>query len=85
MRLSRSARQWEKLRVVYVDDGSTDKSLLILREIAAHDSRSRYRYAAITGEPAAMSANLTRRRRDFDSRWTPVTDQKDITRLLEKN
>lgn len=73
--------------VIYVDDGSTDKSLSILREIAAEDDR--VRVVALRrnyGQTAAMSAGIDAARgailipMDADLQNDPA----DIARLLEK-
>lgn len=73
--------------VIYVDDGSTDKSLAILREIAASDGR--VRVIALRrnyGQTAAMSAGIDAARgkilipMDADLQNDPA----DIRRLLEK-
>jgi dolichol-phosphate mannosyltransferase len=73
--------------VVYVDDGSTDRSLERLREIAAHDPR--VRVIALRrnyGQTAAMSAGIDHSRgkilipMDADLQ----NDPQDIGRLIEK-
>jgi glycosyltransferase involved in cell wall biosynthesis len=73
--------------IVYVDDGSTDGSLKVLREIAAGDSR--VRVVALRrnyGQTAAMAAGIDAARgrvlipMDADLQNDPV----DIVRLLEK-
>ncbi len=73
--------------VIYVDDGSTDKSLEILKEIAAHDARVRVvSLRRNYGQTAAMSAGIDAARgailipMDADLQ----NDPKDIARLLEK-
>jgi glycosyltransferase involved in cell wall biosynthesis len=73
--------------VIYVDDGSTDKSLSVLREIAASDKRVR----VITlrrnyGQTAAMSAGIDAAKGDI---LIPMdadlqNDPADIKRLLDK-
>ncbi len=73
--------------VIYVDDGSTDKSLSVLREIAAADKRVR----VITlrrnyGQTAAMSAGIDAAKGDI---LIPMdadlqNDPADIKRLLDK-
>lgn len=73
--------------VIYVDDGSTDKSLSVLREIAAADQRVR----VITlrrnyGQTAAMSAGIDAAKGDI---LIPMdadlqNDPADIKRLLDK-
>lgn len=73
--------------VIYVDDGSTDKSLSILKEIAAGDDR--VRVVALRrnyGQTAAMSAGIDAARGDI---LIPMdadlqNDPADIARLLEK-
>lgn len=73
--------------VIYVDDGSTDKSLSILKEIAASDDR--VRVVALRrnyGQTAAMSAGIDAARGDI---LIPMdadlqNDPADIARLLEK-
>jgi glycosyltransferase involved in cell wall biosynthesis len=73
--------------VIYVDDGSTDKSLQILREIAADDDRVRViSLRRNYGQTAAMSAGIDAARgqilipMDADLQ----NDPRDIARLLEK-
>lgn len=73
--------------VIYVDDGSTDKSLQILREIAAADSRVRVvSLRRNYGQTAAMSAGIDAATgqilipMDADLQ----NDPKDIGRLLDK-
>ena len=73
--------------VIYVDDGSTDKSLQILREIAAADSRVRViSLRRNYGQTAAMSAGIDAATGDI---LIPMdadlqNDPKDIARLLDK-
>lgn len=73
--------------VIYVDDGSTDKSLQILREIAAEDSRVRViSLRRNYGQTAAMSAGIDAAKGEI---LIPMdadlqNDPKDISRLLEK-
>jgi glycosyltransferase involved in cell wall biosynthesis len=73
--------------VIYVDDGSTDSSLKILREIAAEDSRVRViSLRRNYGQTAAMSAGIDAAKGDI---LIPMdadlqNDPKDIARLLEK-
>ena len=73
--------------VIYVDDGSTDESLQILKEIAAQDSRVRViSLRRNYGQTAAMSAGIDAARGDI---LIPMdadlqNDPKDIARLLEK-
>lgn len=73
--------------VIYVDDGSTDKSLQILREIAAEDSRVRViSLRRNYGQTAAMSAGIDAAHGEI---LIPMdadlqNDPKDIARLLEK-
>jgi dolichol-phosphate mannosyltransferase len=73
--------------VIYVDDGSTDASLKILREIAAEDSRVRViSFRRNYGQTAAMSAGIDAATggilipMDADLQNDPA----DIARLLEK-
>lgn len=73
--------------VIYVDDGSTDKSLQILREIAGGDERVRViSLRRNYGQTAAMSAGIDAATgkilipMDADLQ----NDPKDIARLLEK-
>jgi glycosyltransferase involved in cell wall biosynthesis len=73
--------------VIYVDDGSTDKSLLILKEIAAEDGRVRViSLRRNYGQTAAMSAGIDAAKgsilipMDADLQNDPA----DIKRLLEK-
>lgn len=73
--------------IVYVDDGSTDRSLKILREIAQLDSR--VRVVALRrnyGQTAAMAAGIDAAKGDV---LIPMdadlqNDPADITRLLNK-
>jgi len=73
--------------VIYVDDGSTDKSLQILREIAADDSRVRViSLRRNYGQTAAMSAGIDAAKGEI---LIPMdadlqNDPKDIARLLDK-
>ncbi len=73
--------------VIYVDDGSTDKSLAVLREIAASDSRVRVILLRRNyGQTAAMSAGIDAAKgnilipMDADLQNDPA----DIKRLLDK-
>src|SRR5919202_592973 len=73
--------------VIYVDDGSTDRSLAILREIAAADTRVRViSLRRNYGQTAAMSAGIDAARgrvlipMDADLQNDPA----DIRRLLDK-
>lgn len=73
--------------VIYVDDGSTDKSLEMLREIAAEDERVRViSLRRNYGQTAAMSAGIDAARGEI---LIPMdadlqNDPNDIARLLEK-
>jgi glycosyltransferase involved in cell wall biosynthesis len=73
--------------VIYVDDGSTDKSLEILREIAAGDDRVRViSLRRNYGQTAAMSAGIDAAKGEI---LIPMdadlqNDPADIARLLEK-
>lgn len=73
--------------VIYVDDGSTDKSLEILKEIAAADRRVRViSLRRNYGQTAAMSAGIDAAQGDI---LIPMdadlqNDPADIARLLEK-
>ncbi len=73
--------------VIFVDDGSTDKSLEILREIAAADSRVRViSLRRNYGQTAAMSAGIDAAKGEI---LIPMdadlqNDPKDIARLLDK-
>jgi len=73
--------------VIYVDDGSTDKSLQILRELAAEDSRVRVvSLRRNYGQTAAMSAGIDAAKGNI---LIPMdadlqNDPKDIARLLDK-
>jgi glycosyltransferase involved in cell wall biosynthesis len=73
--------------IIYVDDGSTDNSLKVLRELARHDSR--VRVVALRrnyGQTAAMAAGIDAASgevlipMDADMQ----NDPEDIVRLLEK-
>lgn len=73
--------------VIFVDDGSTDRSLAILREIAAEDDRVRIiSLRRNYGQTAAMSAGIDAARGEI---LIPMdadlqNDPKDISRLLDK-
>jgi len=73
--------------VIYVDDGSTDKSLSILKEIAAGDPRVRViSLRRNYGQTAAMSAGIDAAKGEI---LIPMdadlqNDPADIARLLEK-
>ena len=73
--------------VIYVDDGSTDNSLTILKEIAAEDERVRViSLRRNYGQTAAMSAGIDAARGEI---LIPMdadlqNDPADIARLLEK-
>src|SRR5687768_16583853 len=73
--------------VIYVDDGSTDGSLEILREIAEHDDRVRViSLRRNYGQTAAMSAGIDAAKGEI---LIPMdadlqNDPADIKRLLEK-
>ena len=73
--------------VIYVDDGSTDKSLAVLKEIAAGDDRVRViSLRRNYGQTAAMSAGIDAAKGEI---LIPMdadlqNDPADIARLLEK-
>jgi len=73
--------------VIYVDDGSTDKSLSILKEIAAGDDRVRViSLRRNYGQTAAMSAGIDAAKGEI---LIPMdadlqNDPADISRLLDK-
>jgi len=73
--------------VIYVDDGSTDSSLKILKEIAASDDRVRViSLRRNYGQTAAMSAGIDAAKGEI---LIPMdadlqNDPKDIARLLDK-
>jgi glycosyltransferase involved in cell wall biosynthesis len=73
--------------VIYVDDGSTDKSLSILRDLAAQDGRVRViSLRRNYGQTAAMSAGIDAAKGDI---LIPMdadlqNDPGDIKRLLDK-
>ncbi len=73
--------------VIYVDDGSTDKSLSILKELAAQDGRVRViSLRRNYGQTAAMSAGIDAAKGDI---LIPMdadlqNDPADIKRLLDK-
>lgn len=77
----------KKAEVIYVDDGSTDKSLSILREIAAEDPRVRViSFRRNYGQTAAMSAGIDAAKGEI---LIPMdadlqNDPADIERLLQK-
>jgi glycosyltransferase involved in cell wall biosynthesis len=73
--------------IIYVDDGSTDESLTILREIAAADNRVRViSLRRNYGQTAAMSAGIDAAQGEI---LIPMdadlqNDPRDIARLLDK-
>jgi glycosyltransferase involved in cell wall biosynthesis len=73
--------------IIYVDDGSTDRSLQILKELAADDDRVRViSLRRNYGQTAAMSAGIDAARGEI---LIPMdadlqNDPADIARLLEK-
>jgi glycosyltransferase involved in cell wall biosynthesis len=73
--------------VIYVDDGSTDKSLAILKDLAAEDDRVRViSLRRNYGQTAAMSAGIDAAKGEI---LIPMdadlqNDPADISRLLEK-
>jgi glycosyltransferase involved in cell wall biosynthesis len=73
--------------IIYVDDGSTDESLTILKEIAAADARVRVLSLRRNyGQTAAMSAGIDAARGEI---LIPMdadlqNDPRDIARLLDK-
>lgn len=73
--------------VIYVDDGSTDKSLAVLKEIAAGDGRVRViSLRRNYGQTAAMSAGIDAAKGEI---LIPMdadlqNDPADISRLLDK-
>ena len=77
----------EAAEVIYVDDGSTDGSLRILKELAAEDDRVRViSLRRNYGQTAAMSAGIDAARGEI---LVPMdadlqNDPADIARLLEK-
>src|SRR5437660_4389781 len=87
-KLDRALRQLGRsAEIIYIDDGSSDGSLTVLREIAANDSR--VRVIALRrnyGQTPAMAAGIHAARgqvlipMDADLQNDPV----DIARLLEK-
>jgi dolichol-phosphate mannosyltransferase len=76
-----------RAEVIFVDDGSTDRSLEVLKEIASADPRVRViSLRRNYGQTAAMSAGIDAARGDI---LIPMdadlqNDPKDIARLLEK-
>jgi glycosyltransferase involved in cell wall biosynthesis len=87
-KLDRSLAQLRRsAEIIYVDDGSTDGSLAVLRELAARDSR--VRVIALRrnyGQTPAMAAGIDAARGDV---LIPMdadlqNDPADIERLLEK-
>src|SRR5213075_3440725 len=87
-KLNESLRQLGRTaEIIYVDDGSSDGSLNILREIAAHDSRVRVvAFRRNYGQTPAMAAGIHAARgrvlipMDADMQ----NDPSDIARLLDK-
>src|SRR5213596_190863 len=73
--------------IIYVDDGSTDKSLSVSRQLAAEDSRVRViSLRRNYGQTAAMSAGIDAAKGDI---LIPMdadlqNDPADISRLLDK-
>lgn len=81
------AQLGHSFEVIYVDDGSTDKSLALLRQFAAHDPRVRVvAFRRNYGQTAAMAAGIDAARgevlipMDADLQNDPA----DIARLLTK-
>jgi glycosyltransferase involved in cell wall biosynthesis len=81
------ARLGHGFEVIYVDDGSTDRSLELLRQFAARDARVRVvAFRRNYGQTAAMAAGIDAARgevlipMDADLQNDPA----DIARLLEK-
>lgn len=80
-------RLGKSAEVIYVNDGSTDNSLSVLREIAAEDARVRViSLRRNYGQTAAMSAGIDAARGEI---LIPMdadlqNDPADIARLLEK-
>ncbi len=81
------ARLGESFEVIYVDDGSADRSLALLEEFAASDARVRVvSFRRNYGQTAAMAAGIDAARgevlipMDADLQNDPA----DIARLLEK-
>src|ERR1044072_4412591 len=87
-RLTSSLEQLDRtFEIIYVDDGSIDKSLAKLREIAARDGR--VRVIALRrnyGQTAAMSAGIDHARGEILIPMDAAlqNDPTDISRLLEK-
>src|SRR5438128_1088263 len=87
-KLDRALRQLGRsAEIIYIDDGSSDGSLTVLREIAANDSRVRViSFRRNYGQTPAMAAGIHAARgqvlipMDADLQNDPV----DIARLLEK-
>jgi glycosyltransferase involved in cell wall biosynthesis len=81
-------RSGKTAEVIYVDDGSTDRSLEVLKEIAASDDRVRViSLRRNYGQTAAMSAGIDageRRHIDPDGCRICKTIRPDIKRLLDK-
>ncbi len=77
----------DSAEIIYVDDGSTDNSLSILKEIAGEDARVRViSFRRNYGQTAAMSAGIDAAKGDI---LIPMdadlqNDPKDISRLLAK-
>jgi glycosyltransferase involved in cell wall biosynthesis len=77
----------QSFEVIYVDDGSSDKSFALLREIAADDSRVRViGFRRNYGQTAAMAAGIDAARGEI---LIPMdadlqNDPADVARLLEK-
>src|SRR3989442_7821811 len=87
-KLDRALRQLGRsAEIIYIDDGSSDGSLTVLREIAANDSRVRViSFRRNYGQTPAMAAGIHAARgqvlipMDADLQNDPA----DIARLLEK-
>ena len=67
-----SQKRIVSLRVVVVDDGSTDRTYGILEAAAARDSRIRYLRGTHAGTPAARNFAISQSRGSLSLHWTPT-------------
>lgn len=81
---------WNNLNIIIVDDGSTDTTLQILRELSAQDSRIRVIERAHAGISASLNAAVRQSTADYiafldsDDLWHPQKLEKQIE-SLDKN
>ena len=67
-------RMSQRYELVFVDDGSTDKSFQVLRDLKRSTGTSRSSASAATTESPQRSPSASKRRRGTSSsRWTPTS------------